>query len=145
MKYYLIEGPLMNRVEQRDAAHYGTSGMSRDEMLQSLRLLAEQTNNTFDSFQSDIEGEIVSFIASTSDADGLIINVAGYTHTSVAIRDALEMRKLPVIECHLSRVFDREDFRKNSLINSVATGVISGLGFLGYELALQALIALGAE
>ncbi|MCK5808322.1 type II 3-dehydroquinate dehydratase [bacterium] len=145
MKYYLVEGPLMNRVDQRDANHYGTAGMSRDDMLHNMKMLAESNGVEFDSFQSDIEGEIVSFIASLSDADGLIVNVAGYTHTSVAIRDVLEMRKLPVVECHLSRLFDREDFRKNSLINAVATGVISGLGFFGYELSLRALMNLSAE
>lgn len=145
MKFYLIEGPLMDKIEQRDQKHYNGLGGSRQETMLSLHKFAEQNGASFDSFQSDIEGEIVSFIASLADADGLIVNAAAYTHTSVAIRDALEMRKLPVIECHLSRVFDREEFRRNSLISSVASGVISGLGFFGYELALRALVEHYAE
>lgn len=135
----------MDKIDQRDPKHYNRLGGSRKETMKSLHKLAQQNGATFDSFQSDIEGEIVSFIASLSDADGLIVNAAAYTHTSVAIRDALEMRKLPVIECHLSRVFDREEFRRNSLISPVASGVISGLGFFGYELALRALVKRCAE
>ena len=145
MKVYLIEGPLMNRIEQRDAQHYGTSGQSHIQMIKKMHAFAQKKGISFDSFQSDIEGEIVSFIANITDADGLIINAAAYTHTSVAIRDVLEMKQIPTIECHLSRVFDREEFRQKSLISPVASGVIAGVGSFGYELALRALVHLSAE
>ncbi len=139
MNIYLIEGPLMDRIDERPKEHYGSFPVSRNDMLKRLDSLARKYGASFFSFQSNIEGEIVSYIAET-DADAFIVNVAAYTHTSIAIRDALEMKAVPVVECHLSRVFAREFFRQKSLISAVSTGVISGFGLLGYELALRALL-----
>ena len=91
-------------------------------------------------YQSNIEGEIVDKIQnSRNDQDGLIINAGGYTHTSVAIHDALKILKIPIIELHISNVFNREEFRHKSLISKVARGVICGFGADGYLMSLQAM------
>ena len=92
-------------------------------------------------FQSNIEGELVEIIQkSRSEYNGLIINAGGYTHTSVAIHDALKILKIPIIELHISNIYNREDFRHKSLISKVAKGVICGFGSYGYIMALQAML-----
>ena len=91
-------------------------------------------------FQSNIEGEIVNIIQnSRTNQDGLIINAGGYTHTSVAIHDALKILKIPIIELHISNIYNREEFRHNSLISKVAKGVICGFGANGYIMSLNAI------
>ena len=91
-------------------------------------------------FQSNIEGELVEKIqVSRKDKDGLIINAGGYTHTSVAIHDALKIIKIPIIELHISNIYNREDFRHKSLISKLANGVICGFGIEGYTMALNAM------
>ena len=91
-------------------------------------------------FQSNIEGELVNQIQnSRNDKDGLIINAGGYTHTSVAIHDALKILKIPIIELHISNIYNREEFRHKSLISKVAKGVICGFGADGYLMSLQAI------
>ena len=91
-------------------------------------------------FQSNIEGELVEKIQSSrNDQDGLIINAGGYTHTSVAIHDALKILKIPIIELHISNIYNREEFRHKSLISNVAKGIICGFGVDGYNMALTAM------
>ena len=91
-------------------------------------------------FQSNIEGELIEQIQkSRNDQDGLIINAGGYTHTSVAIHDALKILKIPIIELHISNIYNREEFRNKSLISKVASGVICGFGVNGYIMALDAM------
>ena len=91
-------------------------------------------------FQSNIEGELVDKIQSSrNDYDGLIINAGGYTHTSVAIHDALKILKIPIIELHISNIYNREEFRHKSLISRVATGIICGFGTNGYVMSLNAI------
>ena len=101
---------------------------------------AKELNVNLDFFQSNIEGEIVTIIQETKNkSDGLIINAAGFTHTSVAIRDALDIYKKPIIELHISNIYKREKFRHKSLISDIATGGIFGLGDNGYILAIIAM------
>ena len=91
-------------------------------------------------FQSNIEGELVDKIQSSrNDYDGLVINAGGYTHTSVAIHDALKILKIPIIELHISNIYNREEFRHKSLISRVATGIICGFGTNGYVMSLNAI------
>jgi len=106
-----------------------------------LVVLAEENGINLKIMQSNHEGEIVSFIGENMDwADGIIINPAAYTHTSIAIRDALSAVNLQVIEVHLSNIYQRESFRHFSYISPIAVGVISGFGAISYELALRAMI-----
>ena len=97
-------------------------------------------HRSLDFIQSNVEGEIVTTIQNArKEYDGIIINAAGYTHTSVSIRDALEIFKKPIIELHISNIYKREEFRQKSLISNIATGIICGLGSNGYILAINAM------
>ena len=101
---------------------------------------AKKNNFKLTLFQSNIEGEIIEKIQnSRNDHDGLIINAGGYTHTSVAIHDALKILKIPIIELHISNIYNREDFRHKSLISKVANGIICGFGAEGYIMALKSM------
>jgi len=112
-----------------------------DDINARLSSIAEENEVKVKSMQSNHEGEIVSFIGENIDwAGGIVINPAAYTHTSVAIRDALSAVNVPVVEVHLSNVYQRESFRHLSYISPIALGVISGFGALSYELALKAII-----
>ena len=111
--------------------------------MDKLKKDTDSSKYELDCFQSNSEGDIVNEIQRlASNSSALIINPAAYTHTSVAIRDAISMLNIPVIEIHISNIYKREDFRKKSLISDVATGLISGFGAKGYELALSAAIEL---
>ena len=138
MKIIVINGPNMDRLGKRDAAVYGTATL--DEINAKIKKLAAELGVDVDFFQSDSEGEIVSEIGACEGVYGAaIINPAAYTHTSVAIRDAIEAAKIPFAEVHLSNIYAREDFRSKSLTAAVCRGQIAGFGADSYLLALRAL------
>ena len=134
-KIIIINGPNLNLLGEREQSQYGS--VSFDNVKEKSLKKATELKIDVEFFQSNIEGEIVSKIQeSRKNFDGMIINAAGYTHTSVAIRDALEVFKKPIIELHISNIYKREEFRHKSLISDVATGGIFGLGSEGYILAI---------
>ncbi len=139
MKVLLIHGPNLHLLGRRQREIYGNQTMT--DINAHLLEIASQRGIELKIFQSNHEGEIVSIIGDNIDwADGILINPAGYTHTSVAIRDALSAVNLPVIEIHLSNIYAREPFRQHSYINPIAVGVIGGFGAYSYDLALDAII-----
>ena len=134
----VIHGPNLNMLGLREPGIYGSTRL--DEIDAQLRALGRQWGITVHCFQSNHEGAIVDQIQSAATAmGGLIINPAAYTHTSIAIRDALLLLPIPIIEVHLSNIHKREPFRRHSFVSDVATGQIVGLGVNGYYLALRAL------
>lgn len=138
MKIKVINGPNMNLLGIRDKKFYGE--LSLDEINEKIKSKAKDIGATVDFFQSNCEGEIIDEIQNCIGAyDGIIINPGGYTHYSVAIRDALEAVQIPAIEVHLSNIFSREDFRNKTLTGQSARGIIAGLGAEGYILALLGL------
>ena len=138
-KIVIINGPNLNLLGQREPEIYGSQGF--DAFLVQLR--SQFTDVTIDYFQSNIEGELINAIQEAgASANGIILNPAGYTHTSVAIGDAIAAIQIPVIEVHISNVHAREEFRKLSHVSAKAKGTIAGLGLDGYTLALQYLIQL---
>lgn len=137
MKIAIINGPNLNLLGKREVDIYGNE--SFDTYLPVLR--DKYPHCVISYFQSNVEGELVNEIQRVGFSyDGIILNPGGYTHTSVAIGDAIAAIKTPVIEVHISNIFGREEFRKLSHVSGKARGVISGLGLKGYELALQAFI-----
>lgn len=137
-KILILNGPNLNLLHKRDKSVYGNLSLADIET--NCRNLAQKLNVSIDFRQSNNEGELVEIIQNaTEDFDGIIINAAGYTHTSVAIRDALEIFHKPKIELHISNIFKREDFRQHSYLSDVVDAVISGLGTNGYEIALTAI------
>ena len=134
-KIIIINGPNLNLLGEREQSQYGT--ITFDGLKEKCLKKATELKIDVEFFQSNIEGEIVSKIQEArKDFDGIIINAAGFTHTSVAIRDALEVFKKPIIELHISNIYKREEFRHKSLISNVVTGGIFGLGSDGYILAI---------
>ncbi|HQW93924.1 MAG TPA: type II 3-dehydroquinate dehydratase [Ferruginibacter sp.] len=134
MKIAIINGPNLNLLGKREVDIYG--GTSFDVFFKQLQ--EKYTNIEISYFQSNVEGELINEIQRVGfSADGIIFNPGGYTHTSVAIGDAVAAITTPVIEVHISNIFGREDFRKLSHVSGKAKGVISGLGLKGYELALE--------
>ncbi|MBY6187699.1 type II 3-dehydroquinate dehydratase [Marinobacter hydrocarbonoclasticus] len=134
----LVNGPNLNLLGQREPGHYGRQTL--ESIVDGLRQQAEQSGASLTHVQSNHEGELIDAIHH-SDADFVIINPAAYTHTSVALRDALLGVAKPFIEVHLSNVHAREPFRHNSYFSDVAIGVICGLGADGYRYALDAALA----
>lgn len=139
MKILVVNGPNLQILGKRKTDIYGTESLL--DLENKLKKKATELGIDIDFFQSCIEGELVEKIgnAGQDGYEGLIINPAAYTHTSVAIRDAIEASALPAVEVHISNIHKREDFRKNSLSAPVCVGQICGLGIAGYELALLAL------
>jgi len=139
----VLHGPNLNLLGVREPEHYGSDTL--DAIDQRLTAHAKAAGVALASFQSNIEGDLVNRIqqAQREGVDFIIINPAAFTHTSIAMRDALAAVKIPFIEVHLSNVFAREEFRHRSYFSDLAIGTISGLGSKGYELALE--YALGAE
>jgi len=134
MKIAIINGPNLNLLGKREPGIYGN--LPFEEFLDELKKDYSSVDITY--FQSNIEGELVSEIQKNGfDANGIILNPGGYTHTSVAIGDAIAAITSPVIEVHISNVHAREEFRKISLISAKCAGTISGLGMHGYRLALE--------
>ena len=135
----LINGPNLNLLGNREPELYGSKSLSDIE--KELTMLADQNGYALLSFQSNSESEIVDWIhENAKDADFLVINPGAFTHTSISIRDAILGTDISFIEIHISNIFSREEFRKESYFSDIAEGVISGLGFQGYELALTAAI-----
>ena len=137
-KIIIINGPNLNLLGERDQTQYGSKDYKHLKEICLNR--AKDLNIEIEIKQSNIEGEIVNIIQDARKIyDGIIINAAGYSHTSVAIRDALSIFKKPIIELHISNIYKREDFRHKSLISAVVTGIICGLGINGYILAINSI------
>ena len=134
MKIAINNGPNLNLLGKREPEIYGIA--SFDNYLLHLKEAFPTVDFTY--FQSNIEGDLIDEIQRVGFSyDGIILNPGGYTHTSVAIGDAIAAIKIPLVEVHISNIFGREEFRKISHVSAKAVGVISGLGLKGYELALQ--------
>ena len=134
----IINGPNLNLLGEREESQYGTITFAQLKDICKKKTDELDINSEF--VQSNVEGEIVNIIQKgRNQSDGIIINAAGFTHTSVAIRDALAIYKKPIIELHISNIYKREEFRHKSLIAGVATGIICGLGANGYILAINAM------
>ena len=137
-KIIILNGPNLNLLGEREKNQYGSFTLKDIE--ENCNNYASQNNIQLSFFQSNIEGELVEKIQnSRNKQDGLIINAGGYTHTSVAIHDALKILKIPIIELHISNIYNREEFRHKSLISKVAKGVICGFGANGYIMSLNAM------
>ena len=134
----IINGPNLNLLGEREQSQYGS--ITFDQLRKICLIKAKELDINLEFTQSNIEGEIVTTIQEAKDKfDGISINAAGFTHTSVAIRDALDIYKRPIIELHISNIYKREEFRKKSLISDVVSGGIFGLGDNGYILAIIAM------
>jgi 3-dehydroquinate dehydratase II len=134
----IINGPNLNLLGEREQSQYGS--ITFEQLKNNCLNKAKELDINLEFSQSNIEGEIVTFIQQAKNKfDGIIINAAGFTHTSVAIRDALDIYKKPIIELHISNIYKREKFRQKSLISDIATGGIFGLGDNGYILAIIAM------
>jgi len=137
----LLNGPNLNLLGTRNPTQYGADTL--DQIVQRVEVEAKKLGHAVWAFQSNSEGELIDAIhKSVREASGIIINPAAYSHTSVAIRDALECMAGPVIEVHLSNIAAREDFRHRSYVSPVASGVISGFGSYSYVLAIKAMAEL---
>ncbi len=136
-KLLVLNGPNLNLLGHREPAHYGSQTL--DDINSTLEQYALQAGHQLECFQSNAEYQLIDAIheAYQNKVDFIIINPAAFTHTSIALRDALLGVNIPFIELHLSNVYKREDFRHNSFFSDIAIGVISGLGPKGYELALE--------
>ena len=137
-KIIIINGPNLNLLGEREQSQYGSTTFA--ELKENCLKKSKELGLEVDFAQSNIEGELVNIIQqSRNKFDGIIINAAAFTHTSVAIRDALDLFKKPIIELHISNIYKREEFRQKSLISDVVTGGIFGLGSNGYILAIISL------
>ena len=138
-KIIVLNGPNLNLLGEREKKQYGS--LTLKEIEKNCKDFANKNNIKLSLFQSNIEGELITQIQnSRNDQDGIIINAGGYTHTSVAIHDALKVLKIPIIELHISNIYNREEFRHKSLISKVANGIICGFGAEGYIMSLKAML-----
>lgn len=139
MKILIINGPNLNLLGTREPQHYGTGTM--DSVLDALK--SQYPDVQFDYYQSNVEGLLIDRLHQTLEepCDGVVLNAGAYTHTSVALRDAIAAIKVPVVEVHISNVHSREEFRHRSLISAVCKGVICGFGLDSYRLGVEALLA----
>jgi len=134
----IINGPNLNLLGEREQSQYGS--ITFEKLKKNCLKKAKELDINLEFTQSNIEGEIVNIIQEAKNKyEGIIINAAGFTHTSVAIRDALDILKKPIIELHISNIYKREEFRQKSLISDIASGGIFGLGDNGYILAIIAM------
>ena len=139
LRVLVVQGPNLNLLGTREPEIYGTTTL--DEIHAELAAAAKAAGAELEFFQSNHEGALIDRIQSAQSwADGILINPAGLGHTSVSLRDALAATGLPVVEVHLSNIFAREPFRAHSTLSAIALGVVSGLGPIGYRLALEALL-----
>lgn len=137
MQVQIINGPNLNLLGSREPGIYGEESFS----VFLERLKSDYPNIEISYFQSNIEGEIINQLHETGFSyDGIILNAGGYTHTSVAIRDAIKAIKTPVVEVHISNVYAREEFRHKSMLTAVCMGVIAGFGLNSYKLAIESLL-----
>lgn len=143
MKISILNGPNLNMLGKRDPEQYGTDTLEGIEQL----LIESFPNYDMTFFQSNLEGELVEAIQSLmeSDIDGVIANFGGYSHSSVAIRDALDLIEMPFVEVHLSNIHAREEFRERTLTGAIADGIITGFGKQSYVLGVHALEKLVGE
>ncbi len=138
MNILIINGPNLNLLGEREQSQYGS--ITFEQLKKICMDRSKELNFKLDFKQSNLEGEIVTIIQEArKNYDGLIINAAGFTHTSVAIRDAMAIFKKPSIELHISNIYKREEFRHKSFLSGVVTGIICGLGSKGYILAINAM------
>lgn len=141
MKIFVLNGPNLNLLGNREPDVYGTATLADIE--KAVRLRADELGFEIDFRQTNLEGELIDWLhEARTEADGIIINPAAFTHYSLAVREAVVAVDLPVIEVHLSNVYAREEWRAKSVISGVALGVIAGLGAQGYVRALDALVEL---
>ncbi|QKE27943.1 3-dehydroquinate dehydratase [Arcobacter acticola] len=144
MKIAVIQGPNLNMLGIREQHIYGP--MSLDQIHEQLKGAASQNGVEVEFFQSNLEGEIVDRIQEClGTVDGIMINPAAYSHTSIAIKDALSAVAMPVVEVHISNIYKREEFRQKSITAGASTGVISGFGPFGYHMGLIALMQIVSE
>ena len=137
-KIIIVNGPNLNLLGEREQSQYGSTTFK--ELEENCIKKSNEIGIELKFAQSNIEGELVSLIQNArNEYDGMIINAAGFTHTSVAIRDALDLFKKPIIELHISNIYKREEFRQKSLLSDIVTGGIFGLGTEGYILAIISL------
>jgi len=134
-KINIINGPNLNLLGKREPEIYGNSTL--EDINKEIEKYASEQDIEINFFQSNIEGEIVTKIQECQNSDGLIINAAAFTHTSVAILDALKSLNIPKIEVHISNIYKREEFRHKSLISQSVNGIICGFGINGYKLAIE--------
>lgn len=134
-RFLIIHGPNLNLLGKRRPEIYGK--LTLEDINKKIKDYSAKNNIEVDIIQSNCEGDIIDAIHDAKDCTGLIINPGGYTHTSVAIRDAIEAVEIPTIEVHLSNIHSREEFRQMSLVAPVCIGQISGLGWMGYILAMK--------
>jgi len=139
MKIAVIQGPNLNMLGLRETNIYGP--MKLEDIHTQMKAVAEQNGFEIEFFQSNLEGEIVDKIQEClGDVDGIVINPAAYTHTSIAIRDAIKAVQIPTVEVHISNIASREEFRKTSMISEVCAGTIAGFGPFSYHLGMIAMI-----
>lgn len=138
MKLLVINGPNLNMLGRRESTHYGTLTLTdiNTKLIEKADGRAEM-----EFFQSNHEGAIIDRVQQASGFDGIILNAGAYTHTSIAIRDALLTVKIPFVEVHLSNVYAREDFRHKSYLSDIAKGVVAGFGWMSYILALESFLS----
>ena len=137
-KIIILNGPNLNLLGEREKEKYGN--ITLKDIENNCKKFAKKNNIDLSLFQSNIEGELVEEIQKARNKhNGLIINAGAYTHTSVAIHDALKVLKIPVVELHITNIYNREEFRHKSLISKLATGILCGFGTDGYVMALQAI------
>ncbi|MCM3316240.1 type II 3-dehydroquinate dehydratase [Rummeliibacillus stabekisii] len=137
MNYLCLNGPNLNRLGKREPAVYGHTTLK--DLESQLKVLAAEFNASIDCKQSNVEGQLIDWIYEAEDTgvDGIIFNPGAYTHTSIALRDAIAGVSVPVIEVHISNVHKREEFRHHSYLAPVCVGQITGLGTFGYSAALR--------
>lgn len=142
MKILVLHGPNLNMLGKREPGVYGTATLA--DIDNTIRNLCEEISVSVDIVQSNLEGELIQAVHQAADqrVDGIVINPAAYTHTSIALRDALLAVNLPFVEVHISNTFAREDFRHRSYLSDIAAGVIIGFGPVGYLHAVRALYQL---
>ena len=137
-KIIILNGPNLNLLGEREKNKYGD--ITLNDIENNCKEFSEKNEISISLFQSNIEGELVEEIQKArNEQNGLIINAGGYTHTSVAIHDALKILKIPIVELHITNIYNREEFRHKSLISKIANGIICGFGTDGYVMALQAM------
>jgi 3-dehydroquinate dehydratase-2 len=143
MKILVLHGPNLNMLGKREPGIYGSEGL--ESVNDMIRTKAKDAGVTVEIFQSNIEGELISKIHSGASYDGIILNPAGYGHTSIALMDAIKSIGTPVVEVHLSNVHAREEFRHHTYTSAAARGVIAGFGTDSYLLAVDALVSIAKK
>ena len=140
MDLLLINGPNLNLVGKREPTIYGA--LTLEEIQKKLLILADELDVKLEFFQSNSEGEMIDCIQNSSDSiDGILINAGAYTHTSIALRDALLGVRIPFVEVHLSNIYSREEFRHKSFLSDKALGLVCGFGANSYRLAMQGIVS----